>query len=73
MTKTEIRERALELAPDDRRDLAETLWSSLELEPATLPDWQRALLDERLSALERQHDPGMPWANAEEEIWPKDE
>ncbi len=54
MTKTEIREEALKLPPEERAELMEALNVSLLEEP--LADWQRELLDERLDAFER--DPG---------------
>ena len=54
MTKTEIREEALKLPPEERAELMEAL--NVSLLDASLPDWQRELLDERLDAFER--DPG---------------
>lgn len=70
MTATELTRRVLQLPPEERRTLVETLWESLEGEADRLPlhDWQRKLLDERLAEAER--DPGV-WvsaAEAEQEI-----
>jgi putative addiction module component (TIGR02574 family) len=66
MTKAEIQERALELPAAERQELVEALWSSLEQEAASVPVWQRTLIDERLEQLESDPDPGMPWSEAEE-------
>lgn len=54
MTKTEIKEEALKLPPEERAELVDALNISLLDEP--LPDWQRQLLDGRLDEYER--DPG---------------
>ena len=54
MTKTELREEALKLPPEERAELMEAL--NVSLLDEALPDWQRELLDERLDAFER--DPG---------------
>ncbi len=70
MTKTDLARSALELPPDERMDLVETLWESLEREPPALPDWQRQLLDERLADLERHPEDGSSWEEVRERIWP---
>jgi putative addiction module component (TIGR02574 family) len=54
---------ALKLSPAERVLLAQDLWDSIVDEPDawTLTDEQRALLDERLAALEAEGQPGQPW------------
>jgi len=59
MTKTEIREEALKLPPDERAELMEAL--NVSLLDASLPDWQRELLDERLDAFERDSGNTLSW------------
>jgi len=70
MTKTELQQTALKLAPQDRLELAEALWESLEAEPAALPAWQRELLDERLAELAESPEEGAPWEDVEARTWP---
>lgn len=67
---TEIKQRALELSPEERRTLVETLWESLEEEEARLPlhAWQRKLLDERLAEAERNPDVWVSAEKVEQEI-----
>jgi len=69
MTKTELQRSALELPPQERQELVEALWESLEAEPAPLPAWQRELLDERLAELERSPEAGTPWEEVERRVW----
>lgn len=69
MTKTELQRSALELPPQERQELVEALWESLEAEPAPLPAWQRELLDERLAELERSPDAGSSWDDVERRVW----
>ena len=72
MTKVEIQRQALELSPEERQDLVEVLWRSLEREATPLPEWQRRLLDERLAALEERPEEGASWEEVEKRIWPQD-
>lgn len=69
MTKTELQRSALELPPQERQELVEALWESLEAEPAPLPAWQRELLDERLAEMERSPEVGTPWEDVERRVW----
>jgi hypothetical protein len=48
MTRAELEAEALQLPVEDRLDLAEALWESLEREAVQpdLPPWQREVLDE---------------------------
>lgn len=75
MTKTEVRNQALQLSEPERLALAEELWASIEdpnaaPEPVSLPQWQQDLLEERLA--QSQDDPGTPWEQVKGEIWSAD-
>jgi putative addiction module component (TIGR02574 family) len=65
MTATELTRRLLQLPAEERRAVIETVWESLEGEANHLPphDWQKKLLDERLSEADRDPD---VWVAAEE-------
>jgi putative addiction module component (TIGR02574 family) len=74
MTKAEIAQHALTLPEQDRFDLAETLWASLDepdavQAPCALPEWQKQLLDERLEASAGEE--GESWDQVRAEIWPE--
>jgi putative addiction module component (TIGR02574 family) len=73
MTKAELQAQALQLPVEDRIDLAEALWDSLEQEPVQpeLPAWQRELLDERLAADDAVPDSGSPWEEVKQRILAK--
>jgi len=58
MTKTEIKEEALKLPPDERAELMDALNISFLEEPLT--DWQKKLLDERLAEDERAPESALP-------------
>jgi putative addiction module component (TIGR02574 family) len=73
MTRSEIQRTALELPVEERQELVEVLWESLESDPGPLPDWQRQLLDERLAALEASPEEGTVWEVVEKRIWPDEE
>jgi len=70
MTKAELRTQALRLPMDERLDLAEALWESLEDESAqpSLPEWQRRILDERIAADYAAPDAGSPWQEVQRRI-----
>ena len=52
-----------ELTPDERIQLAEDLWDSLDDRPEILPltEAQAREIDRRLAAYRRDGDPGQPW------------
>jgi len=58
MTKTEIKEEALKLPPEERAELMDALNISFLEEPLT--DWQKKLLDERLAEDERDPESALP-------------
>lgn len=69
MTRTEIQRQILELPENERLELADAIWASLEDPDALeLPAWQRELLDERLAASETEE--GRDWEEIRSEIWP---
>jgi putative addiction module component (TIGR02574 family) len=70
MTQAELKSRALQLPVDQRLDLAEALWESLDQEPAqpALPAWQRQILDERIAADDSAPDAGSPWQEVKKRI-----
>ena len=70
MTKIEIQRQVLKLPEDDRLEIAEAIWASLDRasDSVPLPQWQRELLDERLASAE--HEEGRDWEEIREEIWP---
>jgi putative addiction module component (TIGR02574 family) len=73
MTKAELESEALRLPVEDRLDLAEALWDSLEREAVQpkLPAWQREILDERLAADDAESEAGAPWKEVKQRILAK--
>ena len=70
MTKVELKREILSLPMEERLELAETIWDSLEQsakQPA-LPEWQRRLLDERIAADDNDPDAGSPWEEVKQRI-----
>lgn len=56
---------------DERLELAEALWSSVEDEgeaPSVLPAWQRQTLDARIEADEMDPEGGAPWSDVKKRI-----
>lgn len=62
MTRAQLKEEALKLPEEDRRDLLEALHESLGSDE-DLPAWQKRLLDERIEEIEREPD---AWVSREE-------
>jgi putative addiction module component (TIGR02574 family) len=73
MTKAELEAEALQLPVEDRLDLAEALWESLEKEETQpeLPAWQGDILDERLATEDAALDVGSPWQDVKQRILAK--
>jgi putative addiction module component (TIGR02574 family) len=73
MKSAEI-QRLLELPVDERMELAQILWESVEPEDETrflsIPDWQRRILDERLANIERNPNDEQTWEEVKAELWP---
>jgi putative addiction module component (TIGR02574 family) len=59
-----------DLSPEERIQLAEDLWDSLDERPEILPlsDAQAREIDRRLEAYRRDGDPGTHWAAVMERI-----
>jgi len=70
MTKAELQAQALQLPVDERLELAEALWESVEQEPAqpVVEAWQRQRLDERIAAANAAHDAGSRWQKIKRKI-----
>ncbi|HEV7671316.1 MAG TPA: addiction module protein [Thermoanaerobaculia bacterium] len=71
MVTLELRQTVLQLPAEDRQELAEVLWDSLDSEAATLPSWQRQILQTRLAVLEANPEAGSSWEEVEARIWPE--
>ena len=74
MKTAEIR-KLLELPLDERLELAQILWESVEPENEArflaIPDWQRRILDERLADIECNPAAEQTWEEVKAELWPK--
>ena len=68
ITKTELKRNALELPIEDRLELAEAIWESLEDEAPELPGWQREILDERIAADDEAPEEGSTWHEVKQRI-----
>ncbi len=72
MTRVEIERQALTLPEQDRYELADVLWASLDGPGVSLgsplPEWQKRLLDDRLAVSVAEE--GEDWAQVKAEIWP---
>ena len=69
MTKAEIQRQVMELPEEERLEVAEAIWASLDDPDAhPLPSWQRDLLHERLASLDTEE--GRDWEDVKAEIWP---
>jgi len=74
MKSAEI-QKLLELPVDERMELAQILWESVEPADETrflsIPDWQRRILDERLANIERNPNDEQTWEEVKAELWPE--
>jgi putative addiction module component (TIGR02574 family) len=69
MTKAQLKSEALQLPVEDRLEIAEAIWESLEAaEPPSLPDWQQRLLDERIAEDDADPEAGSPWEEVKQRI-----
>lgn len=66
----------LNLPPEERLEIAQVLWESVEPEDEvrflSIPAWQRRILDERLADLRENPDDEQLWEDVKAEIWPRD-
>lgn len=72
MTKAKIQEQALSLPVEDRVELADELWASIQREQDKLPlwPWQAEILEERLRMLDEDPEAGSTWDEVKKELWP---
>ena len=65
-----LRADALALPADERIRLAQDLWDSVARpeDEVPMPDWHRAILDERLDEAEREPGVGKPWSEVRKAI-----
>jgi putative addiction module component (TIGR02574 family) len=74
MTKSEV-DKLLKLPADERLEIAQVLWNSVDLEDEArflhLPDWQRNILQDRLTDLNGNPDDEQTWDQVKEELWPR--
>lgn len=69
LTKSQLRQSALELPIEERWELAESIWESLEHEAKLpLPDWQRTVLDQRIAEDDAAPDAGSLWTEVKKRI-----
>ncbi len=70
MTKSQLRREALDLPVEERLELAEALWESVEAvtQPPSIPDWQREILDERVADDDADPEAGSPWQEVKARI-----
>lgn len=71
MSKADV-EKLLKLPPEERLEIAEVLWKSVEpddeVQFLAIPDWQRQILAERLEDLDRNPADEQPWEEVKAEI-----
>lgn len=70
MTKSDLKREVLRLPAQERQELAEALWESLEREARQpeIPQWQKDLLDERIAEDEASPDAGASWDEVKRRI-----
>jgi putative addiction module component (TIGR02574 family) len=63
MTKVQVRTEALKLPVQERLELAQSLWDSVEEDVESLPlhPWQKEILDRRLADAEQNPDSWLAW------------
>jgi len=70
MTKFQLQREALDLSVEDRLELAEALWESVEtmVPQSPIPGWQRQILDERIADDDANPDAGSSWPEVKQRI-----
>lgn len=73
MTLTQIREQALSRPIEERVELADELWASIQHDQDKLPlwPWQAEILEERLRKLDEKAEGGSTWEEVKAELWPE--
>jgi putative addiction module component (TIGR02574 family) len=67
LTKNEI----FELSVDERMQLIETLWDSIDPDKLPVPESHRRALDEALAEYRENPDEGRSWDEVRDELFPK--
>lgn len=74
MTKADVNKLLL-LPAEERLELAQMLWESIEPEDEarflSIPLWQREILNERLADLQDHPEDEQSWDEVKAEIWPR--
>jgi len=70
MTKAQLKSEALQLPVEERLEIAEAIWESLETsgDQPSLPAWQREILDERIAEDDANPDVSSPWEEVKQRI-----
>ena len=70
MTKAQLKHEALQLPIEERLEIAEAIWESLESTPDQPPlsDWQRRILDDRIAEDDADPDAGSSWDEVKQRI-----
>lgn len=73
MTKTQLSEQALSLPVEERVELADELWASIQRDQDKMPlwPWQAEVLEERLKLLDESPEAGSTWDEVKAELWPE--
>jgi len=71
MTKSQIQREVLHLSVEDRLELAEAIWESVETAPQQppIPEWQRQILDESIAADDADPEAGSSWQEVKRRIF----
>lgn len=68
-SRNQLRQSVLELPAEERWELAESIWESLEHEQTLpLPDWQRTVLEQRIAEDDASPEGGSPWPEVKKRI-----
>ena len=68
MVDATLKAQAASLPVEDRLELIAALWESLSADEVSVDDEERALLDERLAALESRPELGRNWDEVERDL-----
>ena len=72
LAKSEIQKQAFGLPPQEHIELVVELWDSLAPEAIPVPEWQRELVRDRLSAIDRldPEERSVPWEVIRKQVFP---
>ena len=71
MTRSEVLSELLKLSPQDRIEIAQDLWDSLDEKDLPLTDEQAAELERRMAEMEDNPSTGIPWEVVRESLLKK--